>query len=143
MSLFGNQASGHARDYPPLNLFSWAGYRVAEVERELQQLVQTVCGPLEVVPTDHAAYVFSGNPPKKFGVAWICDRQIRGFYRLVEECGVTPVQIADALDALRDAYAKNHNAERYTATIAQRSVVVTVSESLQKDVHSIIDEMQH
>lgn len=102
-------------------------------------MLQTFSSPLEVVLSDHAAYVFIGEPPRKFGLLWIHDGEARGFYRLVEEHGVAPVEIKKALDALSEACVKHQDAERYTATINQCQVVVTVSESLENEVHSIID----
>lgn len=43
------------------------------------------------------------------------------------------------LQAVSEAYVKHQDAERYTATINQCQVVVSVSESLENAVHSIID----
>jgi len=141
MSLFVNRVSDHAPEYPLLDVFSWSGHKIAAVEWELQQLVQKASGPLEVVPSDHAVYVFSGKPPKKFGLVWIQDRKIKGFYRLMKEHGVAPVEIRKALDALREAYAKYDYTEHYTATIGSREVVVTPSVYLANDIQGIIDGM--
>ncbi|MBT8429127.1 MAG: hypothetical protein KJN79_04380 [Gammaproteobacteria bacterium] len=143
MGLFGNLFAGKTPEYPPLDDQSRTGQKVAEVEQELQELMHKVSQPLEVVPTDHAAYVFIGKPPKKFGLAWIHDGKVSGLNTLIEEHGVTPAEIEKVLDSLREAYARHQGAEHYTATIDQRKVVVTASESLEHEVHDIIDAILH
>ena len=143
MGLFGSLFSGHTPDYPQLDGASRAGRKVAEVEQELQELMHKVSQPLEVVPSDHAAYVFIGKPPKKFGLAWIHDGKVSGLNTLVEEHGVTPGEIEMVLDRLREAYARHQDAKHYTATIDERKVVVTASEALEHEVHEIIDAIVH
>ena len=139
MGLFDNRLSDHAPEYPLLDVFSWSGHKIAAVEWELQQLVQKASGPLEIVPSDHAVYVFSGKPPKKFGLVWIHDGEIKGFYGLMKEPGVAPGEIKKALDALREAYAKYDYTEHYAATIGGREVVVTPSVYLANEIQGIID----
>lgn len=143
MGLFGNLFSGRAPEYPQLDDQSPAGQKIAAVEHELQELVHKVSQPLEVVPTDDAAYVFIGKPPKKFGLAWIHDGKVSGLNTLIEEHGVTPAEIEKVLEALREAYARHQDAQHYTATIDERKVVVTASESLEHEVHDIIDAIVH
>jgi hypothetical protein len=143
MSLFGNLFSGRTPDYPPLDDNSRTGKKVAEVEHEIQELIHKVSQPLEVVPSDHAAYVFIGKPPKKFGLAWIHDGEISGLNTLIEEHGVTPAEIENTMDQLREAYSRHHDAAHYTTTIDQRTVVVTASDALEHEVHDIIDKILH
>ncbi|MBT8428455.1 MAG: hypothetical protein KJN79_00945, partial [Gammaproteobacteria bacterium] len=71
------------------------------------------------------------------------DGKVSGLNTLIEEHGVTPAEIEKVLDSLREAYARNQDAEHYTATIDQRKVVVTASESLEHEVHDIIDSILH
>ena len=141
MGLFRSLFSNPMPEYPKLDTDSWAGKRVSAVDPELHQLASRVSRPLEIVPSDHAVYVFIGKPPKKFGLAWIHDGNGRGFFRLVQEYGVTPAQVGRALDELRSAHAGHLDAEHYLATIGQRKVVVTVSEFLQTEVDRIINGM--
>lgn len=143
MGLFGNLFSGGTPDYPQLDGSSRAGMKVAEIEHELQELMQKVSDPLEVIPSDQAAYVFIGKPPKKFGLAWIHDGKVSGLNTLIEEHGVTPAEIEKVLEALREAYEKHQDAQHYTATINERKVVVTAAESLEHEVHDIIDAILH
>ena len=143
MGLLNKRVSGHAPEYPLLNVFSWSGHKIAAVEWELQQLVEKVPGPLEIVPSNRAVYVFHGQPPKRFGLAWIDDGKIGGFYGLMTEHGVTPVEVRNALGALREAYAKHENTDHYSLMIKNRSVVVTPSEYLANEVQGIIEGMLH
>ena len=143
MSLFGNLFSGRTPDYPPLDHNSRAGKKVAEVEDEILELMRKVSEPLEVVPSDHAAYVFIGKPPKKFGLAWIHDGKVSGLNTLIEEHGVTPAEVEKALDQLREAYARHHDAAHFTTTIDEKNIVVTASDALEHEVHDIIDGIVH
>ena len=139
MGLFDKRAADEAPEYPLLDVFSWSGHKIAPVERELLQLVKKASGPLEVVPSDHEIYVFSGKPPEKFGLVWIQDGKIQGFYRLLKEHGVAPAEISKALDALRDAYAKYDNTEHYRLVLNDREVVVAPSIYSANEIRSIID----
>jgi len=85
----------------------------------------------------------NGKPPKKFGLAWIHEGKVSGLNTLIEEHGVTPAEIEKVLEALREAYEKHQDAQHYTASIDKRNVVVTASESLEREVHSIIDDILH
>ena len=142
MSLFGNLFSSKP-DYPAIDPASTAASRIAEVESQLGDLAAQVKDPLEVVPSEHAAYVFIGKPPKKFGLAWIHDGEVSGLNTLVEEHGLKPLEVEKVLDQLRDAYTRNADVNRFCATIQDRDVVVTPSAKLEKEVHEIIDEVVH
>jgi hypothetical protein len=142
MSLFGNLFSSKP-DYPAIDPASTAASRIAEVESQLGELAGQVKDPLEVVPSEHAAYVFIGKPPKKFGLAWIHDGEVSGLNTLVEEHGLKPLEVEKVLDQLRDAYERNADVNRFSATIQDRDVVVTPSAQLEKEVHEIIDDVVH
>jgi hypothetical protein len=142
MSLFGNLFSSKP-DYPAIDPSSTAALRIAEVEAQLVELAGQVKDPLEVVPTEHAAYVFIGKPPKRFGLAWIHDGKISGLNTLVEEYGLKPLEVEKMLDQLRDAYERNTDVSRFCATVQDRDVVVTPSAKLEKEVHEIIDKVVH
>ena len=143
MGLFGNLFSSRVPDFPQLDNNSRAGQKVAEVEHEIQELMQKVSEPLEVVPSDHAAYVFIGKPPKKFGLAWIHDGKVSGLNTLIEEQGVTPAEVEKVIEQLRESYSRNQDAKHYTTSIDQRKIVVTASDELEHEVHEIIDRILH
>ena len=142
MSLFGNLFK-HEPDYPPIDPDSVAAKRIAEVEPQLEELAGKVSASLEIVPAEHAAYVFIGKPPKKFGLAWVHDGKVSGLNTLVEEHGLKPAQVEHIVDELREVYERNTEAEHYSASVNGRTVTVTASERLENDVHRIIEEILH
>jgi hypothetical protein len=122
---------------------STAASRIAEVKNQLGELAGQVKDPLEVVPTEHAAYVFIGKPPKRFGLAWIHDGKISGLNSLVEEHGLKPTEVENVMSQLRDAYERNADVSRFCATVQDCDVVVTPSAKLEREVHEIIDRLVH
>jgi hypothetical protein len=143
MSFFSNLFTSKP-DFPALDPGSSAASRIAEVEKELDQLAHKVKDRLEVVPSEHAAYVYIGKPPKKFGLAWIHDGKISGLNTLVEEHGLRPDEVGKVIEQLRDAYERNANVNRFCASVKDNDVVVTPSKELEQAVHEIIDKVvQH
>ena len=142
MSLFGNIFSSKP-DYPVIDPASTAAARIAEVKAQLGELAGQVKDPLEVIPAEHAAYVFIGKPPKRFGLAWIHDGKISGLNTLVEEHGLKPLEIEKLLDQLREAYERNADVSRFCTTVQDRDVVVTPSAKLENEVHEIIEKVVH
>lgn len=140
MGLLGNLFSSKP-DYPDIDPNSAAASRLAEVEKQLDELADQVKDQLEVIPSEHAAYVFIGKPPKNFGMAWIHDGKISGLNNLVEEHGLKPLEIENLVDQLRKAYERNSDVKRFCATVHDRDVVVTPSEKLENEVHQIIDRV--
>jgi hypothetical protein len=142
MSLFGSLFSSKP-DYPAIDPTSTAASRIAEVKSQLGELAGQVKDPLEVVPAEHAAYVFIGKPPKRFGLAWIHDGKISGLNTLVEEHGLKPVDVEKVVDQLREAYERNTDVNRFCTTVLDREVVVTPSARLENEVHEIIEKVVH
>jgi hypothetical protein len=142
LSLLGNLFSSKP-DYPALDPTSPAASRVAKVEKELDQLADQVNDQLEVVPSEHAAYVYIGKPPKKFGLAWIHDGKISGLNTLVEDHGLDPLEVAKVVEQLRAAYERNAEVKRFCTTVHDRDVVVTPSAKLEQEVHEIIEKVVH
>lgn len=140
MSLFGSLFSKKP-DLPPIDPNSTAASRLDEVESQIDELAHRVRDKLEVVPSEHAAYVFIGRPPKKFGLAWIHDGKISGLNTLVEEHGLAPSQMAKLVDELREAYEHSSDARRYLAKVHDKDVVVTPSPTLEQEVHQIIEKV--
>lgn len=142
MSLFGNIFSSKP-DYPAIDPSSTAARRIAEVEAQLGELAGRTKDPLEIVPAEHAAYVFIGKPPKNFGLAWIHDGEISGLNTLVEEHGLQPKEMQHVVEQLRVAYERNADVSRFCATVQDRDMVVTPSAELEHEVHDIIDKVVH
>lgn len=142
MGLFGNLFSSKP-DYPAIDPSSTAASRIAEVKTQLGELAGQVKDPLEVVPSEHAAYVFIGKPPKNFGLAWIHNGKISGLNTLVEEHGLKPLEVEKVVDQLRHAYERNADVSRFCTTVQDRDVVVTPSAKLEQEVHEIIEKVVH
>ncbi len=142
MSLFGSLFSS-TPDYPAIDPSSTAASKIAEVKTQLGELAGQVKDPLEVIPSEHAAYVFIGKPPKRFGLAWIHDGKISGLKAIVEEHDLKPIEVQKAMDQLRQAYERNSDVNRFSATVQNREVVVTPSAKLESEVHEIIDSLVH
>ena len=140
MGILGNLFSSKP-DYPELDPDSAAARRLAEVEKELDELAGQVNDPLEIVPSEHAAYVYIGKPPKNFGLAWIHGGKISGLNTLVEEHDLTPLEVEKVVDQLREAYERHAEDKRYCATVRDHDVVVTPSRGFEQEVHEIIDEI--
>jgi hypothetical protein len=130
-------------DYPPIDPNSVAARRIAEVESELDELAGKVSEKLEVIPSEHAAYVFIGKPPKNFGLAWIHDGQVSGLNNLVQDHGMKPLEVEKVVDELRTVYEQASDAKRFSTKVKDRMVVVTPSNQLEKEVHEIIDRITH
>ena len=142
MSLFGSLFSSKP-DYPAIDPSSTAAIRISEVEEQLGELAGRTRDPLEIVPAEHAAYVFIGKPPKNFGLAWIHDGEISGLNTLVEEHGLQPKEMQKVVEQLRTAYERNADVSRFCATVQDREMVVTPSAKLEHEVHDIIDKVVH
>jgi hypothetical protein len=134
---------GGSPDYPPLPTDNLAMGRLDEVHEELEALTHRVHENLVVVPAEHAAYVFLGKPPKRFGIAWIHDGKVSSLKELAEEHNLTPGMMDKLVDELGKAYAHASEAPRYTAQIGKKDVVVIPSDSLESEVHRILEETVH
>jgi hypothetical protein len=130
-------------DYPAIDPSSTAAMRISEVEEQLGELAGRTRDPLEIVPAEHAAYVFIGKPPKNFGLAWIHDGEISGLNTLVEEHGLQPKEMQKVVEQLRVAYERNADVSRFCAKVQDREMVVTPSAELEHEVHDIIDKVVH
>lgn len=138
---FMNKMFGKEQQYPDLAGDSMAAERLAAIRTNLEQLARDVHDPMEVVPSDHGAYVFIGKPPKKFGIAWIEGGEIKSFKTLMEEHGMTSQEVVKVSDELREVYVRYHDCEHFHATIADRDIVVTPSEPMEHEVREILSRM--
>jgi len=140
MGLFG-KFFGQEPQYPNLAGDSSAAGKLAAIHSSLEQLAREVNDPMEVIPTDEGAYVFIGKPPKKFGIAWIEEGEVKSFKTMMEEHGVSGTQVAKISDELRDIYARHQETEHYCATIADREIVVTPDSGLEQDVREVLAKL--
>ncbi|MCG6872853.1 MAG: hypothetical protein LJE84_11230 [Gammaproteobacteria bacterium] len=139
MGMLGNLFGGKP-DFPALPPDSYANARLREVEKQLADLANETGERLEVVPSEHAAYVFIGKPPKRFGLAWVHNGEVGNFKTLVEKHRINPVRLERITDQLRETYESSADADRYQAEVAGHTVVITPSENLEQGVHAVINE---
>lgn len=138
---FLSQVLGKKPDYPPLEASDPAASRIGELKEPLERLARDLPDPLEIVPTERAAYAFIGKPPKKFGIAWVdADGKIHNFKSLVEEQGLSVVTLEKLSDELKTAYIRGEQEARFKARLGERDVVVTPSETLAADIGKIISK---
>ncbi len=130
---------GTREEHPKLPEDSYAKQRIESIRKELQKLVDETRDRIEIVPAQHAAYVFIGKPPKSFGLAWIHDGQISNLAALAQERKINPIKRERIDDALRNAYKKSQSEQRYTLEFGEQSIVVTPSQSLEQEVHEVIE----
>lgn len=135
---FLNKLFGGGPQYPELDQASSTAKKLDGVRGSLEELTEKVKDPMEIVPTENSAYVFIGNPPKNFGMAWIENGQVKNFKTLSEEKGVEQKQLVNIVDALAEVYKQSEGADRFSTTIGGRSITVTPSQDLASEVQQII-----
>ena len=141
MGMFDKLFGGSTPDYPELSQDDPAAGYLESMRQPVEKFVSEVSDPIEVVPAADTAYFFIGNPPKKFGIAWISDQgEIVNFKSLVEERGLSPVSLEILSDKLKEVYIKHQQEPRYSKTILDKKVVVTPSETLRDDVKKVVTE---
>lgn len=138
---FFDKMFGKTPQYPELAGDSSAAEQLAAVSSDLEKLVKEVTEPMEVVPSDHGAYVFIGKPPKKFGIAWIEGGEIKSFKTLMNEHGMSAQEVNKLSDRLRDIYQKHHEGQHYQTTVANRPIVITPSKPLENDVREVLSNL--
>lgn len=129
--------------YPPLPQDALAKAKLDVIRKELESLTHRVRERLEIVPADHAAFIFLGKPPKRFGIAWIHDGRISSLNELINENHLTPIKVDRLLDELRQAYTQASDAPRYSTQIGNKDVVVIPSEGLEHEVQNILKQSIH
>lgn len=108
------------------------------IKKPLEELASLANDSLEVVPAGKATYVFIGNPPKQFGIAWVRDGKVFNLKSLADEKGLSATTLRKTSDNLSNAYKRSENETRYSATVGDCALVVTASEALAQDVDRII-----
>lgn len=126
------------KSFPELDASSRTAGQIDSIRQDLENLAKEMQDSMEVVPTDDIAFVFIGKPPKKFDMAWIKDWKITNLKTWVQEHSIPEMKVQVMLKKITEAYEKNKTAERFTATIAGRHVIVTESPSLAQELGEII-----
>ena len=131
------------RNLPQLDPLSSAGKCVAELKNALHALAMKTDETLEVVPADHEAYVFIGDPGKRFDLAWIHDDQVSSLGDLLDEHGFTDAEVGELVDMIRESYQHHAGDDRYSVEVNDRTFTVTPSNALQLDLHDFMEQVIH
>ncbi|OKY75088.1 MAG: hypothetical protein BM485_10360 [Desulfobulbaceae bacterium DB1] len=129
---------GGGKKYPPLGAENPAAKKIEAMKSLLEKISSEVSDPMEVVPADDTAFVFIGNPNKNFGMAWVNNGKVQNFKTLADEKGIAQQQLILMHKKLQDAYHRSGDDKRYSMTIGGKSVVVTPSSDLAREVKDII-----
>lgn len=140
MSFF-NELFQSKPHYPSLEPDAPAAERFNKVRASIETLASSVKEPLEVVPVEESAYIFIGKPPKRFGMAWIEQGEIKNFKILAEEQGLKQTDLNDMQEKLRDAYERHQDEPRYSVNVAGRDIVLIQSPSFEEDVKEIFTQV--
>ena len=141
MGLFDKLLGKGQQDYPPLDPASPAATRIGAIKQQLEPFVKQVSDKMEIVPLEKEAVVFIGKPPDAFGAAWVHNGKISNFKTLMLDKKLPPDQVQLLSDKLRDAYIRSKEAGRFSTAIAGKTIVVTPSEALERDVAKIFQEL--
>ena len=138
---FMDKLFGSSKEYPPLNTDDPAAKKLDALKQPVEKLVSEINDPIEVVPGNETAFFFIGKPPKKFGVAWVGkDGKVVNFKSLVEEKGLSIISLEKLSDRLKEVYIQHQEEPRFSATISNKQIVVTPSETLKSDIKKVIDD---
>jgi hypothetical protein len=133
---------GKGQNYPPLDPTSPAASRLSTMQPLLEPFIKQVSDKMEIVPLEKEAVVFIGKPPDAFGAAWVHDGKISNFKTLMQDKKLPPDQVQLLSDRLREAYVRSRDTGRFSAAIGGKTVLVTPSESLERDVTRIFQELE-
>jgi hypothetical protein len=139
---FLDSIRGHKDHHPPLDEASAAARRLDAQRDRVEQFVGKMKDRLELVPGADAIYVFVGKPPAAFGIAWLRDGAEHNLKALMQQRGLTPNTVQLVSERLREAYEAHRQAERFSRTIAGKTVTVTPSEAFADDLHTIVAEIE-
>jgi hypothetical protein len=132
---------GKGQDYPALDPASPAAARLGTLQPHLEPFVKQVSDKMEIVPLEKEAVVFIGKPPDAFGAAWVHNGKILNFKSLMQDKKLPVTEVQLLSDRLRDAYVRSKDVNRFSTTIAGKTVIVTPSEALERDVSKIFQEL--
>ena len=76
---------GGGKKYPTLAPDTSAAKNLESMRDTLEKLTEKVNDPMEVIPADDSAFVFIGNPPKNFGMAWVEEGEVHNFKTLSDK----------------------------------------------------------
>jgi hypothetical protein len=140
MGFFDSLFAGK-KEHPPLDPGSTAAKQIQEFQEPLEKICQQTSDNLELIPTADTAYIFLGNPPKRFAITWIDQNgNIQNFKTLVEERGVPQTRLERLIGNLGNAYRQSKNEARFSSNMGGKTITVTLSDSLAGNLKQVIAE---
>lgn len=128
-------------DHPELEASDQAAQLIERNQAPLKKFADDVPKErLEVVPSESGGYVFLGNPPKQFGLAWIENGTVRNLKDFAESGGLSPTGMENLVGQLTQAYRTHQDKPRYQYHLDDRKVVVTPDAELEQTLRQIIEE---
>jgi hypothetical protein len=138
MGLLGRLFGSKKPQHPALDPSNPA---VARLERDraiLEGFAGKVRGKLELIPGARATYVFIGDPPDAFGVAWFEGSEEHNLKRLMADRKLPQAKVQTISDDLREAYERTLDEPRFAYTLAGKNVVVTPSATLEAELVKLL-----
>lgn len=137
MGLLSNLFGGKPQ-YPALDSEGQAAERLNQIRDCIESLAGEIKDPLEIVPAEAGAFIYIGKPPKRFGMAWVENGEVKKFKTFAEENKLQATQLNKLYEDLRDAYEQHQAEPRYTTEMAGRDLVVIPSNDLSSTLQHII-----
>ena len=137
---FFDKFKGKDQTYPSLDQSSAAYQRVQKHRAMIEPFFQRVNEKFEMIPTDDAVYVFVGKPPSAFGVAWFRDGKEHNLKSFMQEHGLSPQKVQILSDKLRDVYVNFQSADRFSISLAGKTITVTPVDAFGQAVAKVIQE---
>ena len=137
---FLDKFMGKDQAYAALDQSSAAYQRVQKHRTMIEPFFQRVNEKFEMIPTDDAVYVFVGKPPSAFGVAWFRDGKEHNLKSFMQEHGLSPQKVQILSDKLRDVYVSFQSADRFSITLAGKTITVTPVDAFGQAVAKVIQE---
>jgi len=137
MGLLG-KLFGKEKELPQLDPSTPAAAKLNEFKSVLEPFVHKIHDRMEFVPAANTVYVYIGNPPGMFGLAWFENGQEVNFKTFTTSKGMKQKQIQSIYGRLGEAYAAYESAQRYDTVIGGKKVIVLPSDDLVKKIEEII-----
>jgi hypothetical protein len=143
MGLFSKLFGSAEKEYPALDPASAGAQCIDNFRPQIETLVKKINDRYEAVPAKNAVFIFLGNPPGMFGIAWFLegDTTEHNLKTLMSKKGLSQRKIDNLMQKLRGAYSERENEVRYSFAIGDKKLVVTPSESFGEALYSILHVM--
>jgi hypothetical protein len=134
---------GGGKEYPPLAPSSPEAQKFEPFREIATEFAARLHDRLEVMPAGKVLYCFIGNPPDQFGVAWFEGKEEHNLKTLMKAKGLTQARVQALSDELRRAYQRSEAEPRYEVQLGKKKVLVTPSQTLERELVKIIHEAEH